>query len=781
MIKLAGSNPYFLNASSDHSKAFSRVNFRWLFLVFFALLISFGASAQNTKGDTPDRSRESRFKSTPRKEKKKVRPAKRVTVRTKTQGGERAGKPLKPLFNVHKPSNQDRAWKGDLTGRRIRQRNSSSQQVNVHPQKGPHVKRNPPNREGKQNVARGRPVRVQSATGKARNVYPQRGRYVNASPKPRDTERVVSNRQALAKLRKIQSDGRRRPGDGGRGRVVPRSASSPFIRHKSINVWANFPRTKRKGEQAQTTDIAGRKIRGRNFETPRRGFIPAPNTYRGRQAIRRDRPYTGPSGGYRTASGGGRAWRGDIAGRRIRHRDRSSKKRIEGTPSLASRPRSISGSGRRGSKFPGAASVSGRVWNNSGRAIAGRTPKTGIPGLPVRMRSKRGFRDQGEGFPGLAKSRRPVKGGGSVSGGWNNNGRPVVGRTPKTGIPGFPIRVRSKRGFRDQGEGFAGSVKSRRPAKGGGSVSGGWNNNGRPVVGRTPKTGIPAFPVKQRLPRELQDQGEEFTGMIKSHRPKKGGGSVSGKLWNNNERPIPVRQYSGSERVAGYAGNIKVKGRGPSNDARRAAAFQGNRKIHSAQPPISDQGEEFTGFKRLSRFRRNYIQNELANENSIKKKRPGKSVYAVRGLQVKVKRRPYVENENAADDALKKLKPTAADKSVAGLQVKVRQDRYVRNPSSSRDALKVREPGRAFARITDYQGNIKMQKYRFANKHKGLHPDAQFVRTNKNNVPGERDAVTNFKLWWARLFKKQDTQPDHLKEKGKKPRYDKGEIGLWYD
>lgn len=694
--------------------------------MFFALLISFGASAQNTKGDTPDRSRESRFKSTPRKEKKKVRPAKRVTVRTKTQGGERAGKPLKPLFNVHKPSNQDRAWKGDLTGRPIRQRNSSSERINVHPQKGPHVKRNPPSREGKQNVARGRPVRVHSATGKVRNVYPQRGRYVNnASPKPRDTERSVSNRQALAKLRKIQSDGRRRPGDGGRGRVVPRSASSPFIRHKSINVWANFPRTKRKGEQAQTTDIAGRKIRGRNFETPRRGFIPAPNTYRGRQAIKRDRPYTGPSGGYRTASGGGRAWRGDIAGRRIRHRDRSSKKRIEGIPSLASRPRSISGSDRRGSKFPGAASVSGRVWNNSGRAIAGRTPKTGIPGLQVRMRSKRGFRDQGEGF--------------------------------------------------------AGSVKSRRPAKGGGSVSGGWNNNGRPVVGRTPKTGIPAFPVKRRLRPELQDQGEEFTGMIKSHRPKKGGGSVSGKLWNNNERPIPVRQYSGSERVAGYAGNIKVKGRGPSNDARRAAAFQGNRKIHSAQPPISDQGEEFTGFKRLSRFRRNYIQNELANENSIKKKRPGKSVYAVRGLQVKVKRRPYVENENAADDALKKLRPTATDKSVAGLQVKVRQDRYVRNPSSSRDALKVREPGRAFARITDYQGNIKMQKYRFANKHKGLHPDAQFVRTNKNNVPGERDAVTNFKLWWARLFKKQDTQPDHLKEKGKKPRYDKGEIGLWYD
>ena len=64
---------------------------------------------------------------------------------------------------------------------------------------------------------------------------------------------------------------------------------------------------------------------------------------------------------------------------------------------------------------------------------------------------------------------------------------------------------------------------------------------------------------------------------------------------------------------------------------------------------------------------------------------------------------------------------------------------------------------------------------------KDLHPDAQFVKTNKNNVDDEKGLFTNFKLWWARLFKKNDTQPDHLKEKIRKPRYDKREQGLWYD
>jgi hypothetical protein len=74
-----------------------------------------------------------------------------------------------------------------------------------------------------------------------------------------------------------------------------------------------------------------------------------------------------------------------------------------------------------------------------------------------------------------------------------------------------------------------------------------------------------------------------------------------------------------------------------------------------------------------------------------------------------------------------------------------------------------------------------MQKFRLFERNKELHPDARFIRTNKNNVAEEKDMLTNFKLWWARLFRKEETQPDHLKDKSRKPRYDKGEQGLWYE
>jgi hypothetical protein len=148
---------------------------------------------------------------------------------------------------------------------------------------------------------------------------------------------------------------------------------------------------------------------------------------------------------------------------------------------------------------------------------------------------------------------------------------------------------------------------------------------------------------------------------------------------------------------------------------------------------------------------------------------------------VKVARRDYVKNPNASALALKKLQATKATHSVGELQVKVKQYTYIRNKAGSENALKVREPGKAFARSNDYQGNIKMQKFSLFGKNRDLHPDAKFVKINKNNVAEEKDALTNFKLWWSRLFRKNDTQPDHLKEKTRRPRYDKGEEGLWYD
>ena len=192
--------------------------------------------------------------------------------------------------------------------------------------------------------------------------------------------------------------------------------------------------------------------------------------------------------------------------------------------------------------------------------------------------------------------------------------------------------------------------------------------------------------------------------------------------------------------------------------------------------PKSKQGGEFAGNIKM---RKGYVKNPNAADEALKKNREKTTVLAD-GLHVRVKQHPYGKKPDAAEGSLPGWKPSKESIRASEFTKVIKRYKYVRNGSSADDALKVREPGKAFARATDFQGNVKMKKFDLFGK-KGLHPDAQFVKTNKNNVEGERGVFTNFKLWWARLFKKNDTQPDHLKDKGHKPRYDKGEQGMWND
>lgn len=719
----------------------------------------------------------------------------------------------------------------------------------------------------------------------------------NNSRKPSNTSRTVSNRAALTRLKKLQ--GPEPGGPGKKRKVVPRSASSSFIARRGPNRWAKFPQRRRKGEHAITTDLAGKPLRSRNFESQRPEILTPTIKSNVRRRRVGDRAYKGPAAGKHvsaTRRGEGGWSSGDIAGRRIRGRNHFSKgKRTEraGTH-FGSRHRTATRTGRVGTQYggyrsatrtgrigkwlpgrtpgigaegigsfkgrvkaqrplKGGGSVSGRLWNNRGQALAPRTP---------------GIGSQGIGYQGRTKGRRPLKGGGSVSGRlWNNQGRALEPRTPGIGA---------------QGIGYQGRQKAQRPLKGGGSVSGRmWNNRRTPVGVRPPSVnamkagGFPGKIKRFSVQPGFRNQGEEFSGVIKTRRPPKGGGSVSGKIWNNGNQPIEGKTAGvGAMRVGRYQGNIKtrkpLKGGGsvsgklwnnketpipvktPPAGAEKAGGFPGRIKRFSVQPGFSDQGEEFTGVIKTPWYRRAYSRNPNAHEKAVKQQSPDGNVYKVGNLQVavrqrkyvknpnaaedatrkqkptdatlatgdlqiKVKRRAYVKNPNSAEAALKKLKPTDATLAVDGLQIKVKQHAYgkkpkaaegalpgwkpsketveaskyakgvrktwdyIRNPSSSKDAMRVREPGRAFARSTDYQGNIKMRKFDLFAK-SNLHPDAKFVKINKNNVAEERDLLTNFKLWWSKLFfKKNETLPDHLKDKGRKPRYDKGEQGLWYD
>ncbi len=658
--------------------AFSTI-FRIIGLLLI-MVLAVPAFSQNTKGDKPVSNREGRFKTPSKRVNQKKKPGKRVsarkqsiasnareyTPRRRARGGERPGKPLRPIVQS-KPQSKERAWSGDIAGRRIRATSDRERSKNVYPQYGRYThnpSRTPkPSQKVVSNKSTLARLKKLQTPASARKVYPQKGRFVNnPSRTPRSTQNAVPNRGTLARVKKLQS-------------------TPPKIYKKSINVYANFRRPKRKGEQASTKDLAGRRLRNKNFESPRPGGIDPFFRPRQRRGYTGDRPYSGPSGGYKSATRDRQeAWQGDVAGRRIRGRNFSSKKTIEGQPVLP---------GRQNRDRSGDRAYSGKAgW------------------FRTATRSS-------ESRPGLG---------------------PLPARSP--GIGGSALRK------------YDGRLTGRQPLKGGGSVSGkGWNNEGRPLEVRTPRQGAIAA---------------LYQGNIKAKPRAKGGGSISGKLWNNNETPIPGKTYS--------------------DDARKVAGYPGKNRMFDLHPGFVDQGARYTGPIKLKKFNRSYTQHPDAAEASVKKKRLSKHAFDAEGLQVKVKEREYARKPHAAEGASPGIKPSKESVRASEYARSIRRNwDYIRNPSSSEEALKTREPGKAFALSSAYQGNIKMQKFKLFEKNRNLHPDTKFIKTNRNNVPEEKDLLTNFKLWWARLFKKQETQPDHLKDKGHKPRYDKGEAGMWYE
>src|SRR5690606_2615077 len=149
------------------------------------------------------------------------------------KGGERAAKPLG----------------------RVRRLEPSRKPRNVYPSRGHYV--NNASSSGKRikaaTASERRSAPRTSARHLRRNVYPSKGRFVNS---------------------KSISD-RRRPAP--RKRIEPKSQSRSFIRHRSINSWAQYSRSDtRRTERPHRGDISGRRIRTRNYQSPKPEIVQRP-------------------------------------------------------------------------------------------------------------------------------------------------------------------------------------------------------------------------------------------------------------------------------------------------------------------------------------------------------------------------------------------------------------------------------------------------------------------------------------------------------------------------
>jgi hypothetical protein len=657
-------------------------------------------------------------------------PKARPPVYTKTIKGKR--------FVKHKPRAQERAWTGGL-------------------QHGP--------------------LRNQSATGSVRNTYPQKGPYVAHYRKnARKGTTPHDNRRHVSKVNRYS----RPPVTGGRQpKVYPSSRSRSYIQRGRKNVyWGKY----QKKERAVTTDLTGGPVRTRNYKSPPAGLVGRDTlAHFGRKPSSSDRATRASASGYKTATRkGSRGWKGDVAGWPVR----SPRKPTD----MSQKPLKPTEPGIGGYWLK-------KIFNNNFKGVR---PKDRVPdtrearyqGNIKRQDATKTFDGQGVGYsgkmrrgsgPGFERSSAGYSGnirrGGKTFGGdyVGYSGNIKQGKKTFSGdYVGYSGNIKQgKKTFSGDYVGYSGDIKRGKKTFSGDYVGYSGNIKGRKkefdgdYVGYsgTLKRKKPNYSrdgagyrgdietvgaVKQFEPagvgyrgfikrgeKGFDPQGEGFAGKIRARRPAKGGGSVSGVLWNNKESPL----------AKGEPGNIAP------------ARFSGRTK---ARKPLKGGGT-VSGV----------LWNN--NESALAKNIPSGGG-DIQGSKVRVKAKDVSQNKNSKRGALPGLAPSKASvKAGEYSRVMKMHWNYKHNPNSAASARKTIGPGKSEGRIGDYQGNVKMRKHSM----RGLHPDAKFAHSEEDNVKEERGLLTNVKLFWNKMFHKNGNQPSSVKEKSKKLQYDKREKGLW--
>lgn len=742
---------------------------------------------------------------------------------------------VKRINSQARTSANSRLYKqrGPYVNNPSRKPNDKPRLANAYPPGYRRVTTPPKDSQQKWRAVSSQRVVVRSATGTTKNTFSQRGPYVNnPSRKPKPTQRIVSNQSQVARLQANPSN--KPPGIAGK-KAGGGSISRPYISNKSINVFAGFWKQKPKGERPWVQgDLAGKPLRKKNFQTQFPKLVnPTANLVKPKKP-RGDRAYSGKAAGSHvsaTREQGKKAWIGDVAGRRIRAgKDPgivTQKVGVSVFPPKKKKP-TVGDTPYKGKVPGGGYRSASRSGERVSPRLVGKAPGRGSLGVGSYQGNIKGgrkdFSTRGAGYSGSLKGRRTAKGGGgSVSaGGWNNDGQPLTGTPPLRRNIGFALfsgnkktRVEPKGGGSVSGGlwnnknqpltgktpsssylqagSFSGNIKSQKPLKGGGSASGKlWNNQNRPLTGKTPSSSylqagsfsgnikaskreyskdIAGIPKRTRTTRPgMRDQGEEFTGNIRVSK-KQPGTEIAGFSPRKYRSTTPGFRDQGEE----FTGFIKVSKKEPSKDVAGVTP----QKYKATAPAFRDQGEEFTGYIRLPRSQ--YIRNPYAATTAaLRRSKPGATADQYNDLTSQLKQKRYGDRPNAAKGSMPGVVASKSSIKASEYSKVIRQYKYITNPSGTKEALKVREPGKAFANANDYQGNVKMKKFDLFSK-RGLHPDAKFVKTNKNNVDEERSMLTNFKLLWAKLFGEEDTQPAHLREKYRKPRYNKDEGSIWYN
>ncbi len=816
---------------------------KFLLGFFLSVIISLGQYSY-AQIDSRNQERPDKKEATSPKKKKKVKKTKKVRKQDK---GKKTYSNKKQLKNSKKSFRKggDKGHKGTITGRKVKKTKTTPRKTYARPQPDPYAHRRirtekqragPPPKKVKTATKKGevarsgdisgrKRIRQRSVSSNPRPVHPQPNTY-RGRKRRTEKDRAYSNKKKIKNIRTATKPSEvRKPKS--KTRVV--TATAPHRVKRKKNVYKNHEQ--RKGEQASTKDIAGKKLRTKNYKSdrPSRGNramaspkVRTDKTKSG-QRFKGSRYYGAASGRSISSTGEKRGGGKPMENQRIMKNYRSAKAksvvqpkpprsfgnskkgRGEAAVFAGYRPKKIrsatnTSESKPGKRKPKAPSISGsRIFSSrkihpyrgKDRRFSGEHSTTkDIAGRSLRTKNFRsrtpnygaiGARNFQSGTRASSNKNYNLNKAKSVSGkSFNNGGRALTKRTAGLAAGSF-----------------SGNRKSTKRLQGGGSISKRWNNNGNSLTSSAGSSGT----------RKWNNGGKPLTkggGGSATRRWNNNGNSLgktveksASRKWNNGGSPLMKQGRGAGTKVATtYEGNGFARGMNNPNIGRYQGEikakkesskgyptqnFIGNVRIVSKKPPKSP-GTEYGLTRKLAGVK-------MGTSAGLMQSASDKNNTNINVLTARVKER---EKKASQGTELGKKSTLSFIKignpNISGLvhkqkRLKANSDlpsQLTRNQKRRVEAAPGTERGTDWAlAFWQFGSPTHMGLVNQHAKAKGkLHASTRYEYTNKSSVK-EKQKTVSVKLLWAKLFKKNANTPEPDKEYSHKLKYDKEERSIW--
>ncbi len=269
--------------------------------------------------------------------------------------------------------------------------------------------------------------------------------------------------------------------------------------------------------------------------------------------------------------------------------------------------------------------------------------------------------------------------------------------------------------------------------------------------------------------------------LLKKRKPKKESAEDAAPQ-RNSSKPAKVKDNIGKAVPRGKESTQEIDPSRKDQDRpyNPETQYQGNVKP-KAKPSNSYNATRYQGDIKLKNDKNNGNNSHAAatHQGDLKRQKTEPNSYAASTYQGDLKQKKGKPNSYAASTYQGDIK--LSDTKYSGNN-KTKNNVNSYSASTYSGGIKQRSQKsqanyfkKLSAKAHAYEGDVKIKR----SSRKNTHPSIAYLEGKSKNSLAQKEKLRKRKIWWSRKDKNSD-QPDNLKRKNKKPKYDSRESEIWY-